>query len=131
MEGNNLPFIKSWEGKLSLHPAAEELLLGLDQSRPVSVLSIVGKYRTGKSFFLNRVVLQRQGFSVGHTINPCTKGLHIWDQPLPGPDSGLTLVVDVEGFGGIDENAAHDSRIFLAALLLSSFLVYNSAGVID
>ena len=45
---------------------------------PLGVISIVGKYRTGKSFFVNRVLLNRSnnnGFSVGPTINPCTKVL--------------------------------------------------------
>lgn len=31
-------------------------------------------YRTGKSYLLNRMILNRQsGFGVGPTINPCTK----------------------------------------------------------
>jgi Guanylate-binding protein, N-terminal domain len=38
-------------------------------------------YRTGKSYLLNRVILNVQkgeGFGVGPTINPCTKGLWMW-----------------------------------------------------
>lgn len=31
----------------------------------------------------------------------------------------------------MDENANHDSRIFLFSLLLSSFFIYNSTGSID
>lgn len=39
-----------------------------------ATLSVVGKYRTGKSYLMNRVLLDRSnGFSVGPTINPCTK----------------------------------------------------------
>ena len=41
------------------------------------------------------------------------------------------LVLDTEGFGGIDEDNNHDSRIFLFSLLLSSFFIYNSVGTID
>lgn len=41
------------------------------------------------------------------------------------------LLVDTEGFGGMDENVNHDSRIFLFSLLLSSFFIYNSQGSID
>ena len=44
-------------------------------------------YRTGKSYLLNRVILNVQkgdGFGVGPTINPCTKGLWMWAQPLIG-----------------------------------------------
>lgn len=47
-------------------------------------MSIVGKYRTGKSFFVNRVLLNQKkgGFQVGPTINPCTKGLWLWKKTI-------------------------------------------------
>jgi hypothetical protein len=41
------------------------------------------------------------------------------------------ILIDTEGFGGMDENINHDSRIFLFSLLLSSFFIYNSVGSID
>ena len=43
------------------------------------VVSVAGMYRTGKSYLINRMLLNRQkGFSVGPTVNPCTKGLWVW-----------------------------------------------------
>lgn len=50
----------------------------------VGVIAVAGKYRTGKSFLLNRVIINTRvgGFGVGPTINPCTKGLWIWTSPL-------------------------------------------------
>lgn len=39
--------------------------------------------------------------------------------------------MDCEGFGGMDESQNHDTRIFLFAMLLSSYFVYNSTGSID
>jgi hypothetical protein len=41
------------------------------------------------------------------------------------------ILIDTEGFGGMDENVNHDSRIFLFSLLCSSFFIYNSVGNID
>ena len=41
------------------------------------------------------------------------------------------IVIDTEGFGGMDENVNHDTRIFLFSLLLSSYFIYNSVGSID
>ena len=41
------------------------------------------------------------------------------------------MVVDSEGIGAFDEDENHDTKIFLLALLLSSFFVYNSMGTID
>lgn len=41
---------------------------------PIGVVSVAGMYRTGKSYLLNRMLLNRSGgFGVGPTINPCTK----------------------------------------------------------
>jgi hypothetical protein len=39
--------------------------------------------------------------------------------------------VDSEGIGAFNEDQNHDTRIFLLALLLSSYFVYNSMGTID
>lgn len=95
----------------------------------------MGKSRTGKSFFVNRVLLncRKAGFQVGPSINPCTKGLWIWKKTIPSStDENLeTILIDTEGFGGMDENSNHDSRIFLFSLLLTSSFIYNSIGNID
>ena len=93
-------------------------------------------YRTGKSYLLNRMLLNRQkGFSVGPTVNPCTKGLWIWSKPIFGTgEKGKRLpmiLIDTEGFGALDEDSNHDIRIFTLSILLSSFFIYNSIGSID
>ena len=82
-------------------------------------------YRTGKSYLLNRMILNRaQGFGVGPSINPCTKGLWMWGSPLIGqtPEGRpvSVVVVDSEGIGGLDEDEDHDIRIFSLAVLLAS-----------
>ena len=103
---------------------------------PVSVIAVVGLYRTGKSFLMNRILLeQSDGFTVGPTVNPCTKGLWLWNEVMTGQDKdGNTvkyLIVDTEGIGALDTNSQHDSIIFSLALLLSSNFIYNSVGSID
>lgn len=40
-------------------------------------------------------------------------------------------MVDSEGIGAFNEDENHDTRIFLLALLLSSYFIYNSMGTID
>ncbi|KAL4442538.1 hypothetical protein ABPG74_006940 [Tetrahymena malaccensis] len=133
-----IPFIvyDQKEG-FQLNKDAENYLNSLPQDRKLGLISIVGKYRTGKSFFVNRVLLDRQkdeqGFQVGPTINPCTKGLWLWKKELQSiEDENMDiLLIDTEGFGGMDENLNHDSRIFLFSLLLSSYFIYNSQGSID
>lgn len=41
------------------------------------------------------------------------------------------FIIDSEGIGAFSEDQNHDTRIFLLALLLSSYFVYNSMGTID
>jgi hypothetical protein len=111
-------------------PQSLQLLKSLSTSS-LHVISVAGKYRTGKSYILNRVLLNRkEGFSVGHTINACTKGLWMWPEliRLEGKDC---LIIDTEGLGSLEEGESTDLKIFLLALLFSSQLIYNSVGSID
>lgn len=82
--------------------------------------------------FLN----QNNGFGVGPSANPCTKGLWIWSKPIvSSQEDGTslnTLIIDTEGLnGGMEEDQNHDIKIFSLAILLSSFFIYNSTGAID
>ena len=116
------------------NPEAKEFLSHI--KGPVGIIAVAGMYRTGKSYLLNRMLLNRStGFGVGPSINPCTKGLWLWGTPLSGfsPDGQPlnVLILDSEGMGGLDEDNNHDLRIFSLAVLLSSFFIYNSVGSID
>lgn len=43
---------------------------------PLAIISVAGLYRTGKSYLLNRMLLNtKSGFGVAPTVNPCTKVL--------------------------------------------------------
>ena len=113
---------------------AKDFLCSIDEK--VAVIAVAGKYRTGKSFLLNRVILNKRssGFGVGPTINPCTKGLWVWSEAIETEYNGekmKILVIDSEGLGAFDEDVNHDTKIFLLALLLSSNFIFNSMNTID
>jgi len=70
---------------------------------------VAGLYRTGKSYLLNRMLLNKSsGFGVGPTVNPCTKGLWIWGSPIKGQTQEGDLInifiIDSEGIGALDED---------------------------
>lgn len=103
---------------------------------PIAVVSVAGMYRTGKSYLLNRMLLNRcNGFGVGPTVNPCTKGLWCWSKTIPGKtvqgESVNVIIIDTEGIGALDEDQTHDTRIFTLAILSASSFIYNSTGSID
>ena len=39
--------------------------------------------------------------------------------------------MDTEGLGSLEEGENSDTKVFLMALLLSSYFIYNSVGSID
>ena len=117
-----------------LNPEIEEMIMPL--SAPLGVISVAGMYRTGKSYLLNRMLLnQNKGFSVGPSINPCTKGLWMWSKTIqahtPEGKPIDVLIIDTEGIGATDEDNNHDNKIMTLAILLSSYFLYNSLGTID
>ena len=101
-------------------------------TRPLAVVSVVGLYRTGKSYLLNRILDAKKeaSFQVSPTVKSCTKGLWIMRPSLAQGDHDV-LVVDTEGLGSLSASTNHDTRVFSLALLLSSMFLYNSSGAIN
>ena len=108
--GKALPFVIYEKEKFIIPNEAKELLSSLTYKN-IGIISLVGKYRTGKSFLLNRVLLNRvqsSGFGVGPSIKPCTKGIWIWSQPLIISNNHCKepfpcFLIDTEGLGAYDE----------------------------
>ncbi|KAM4807323.1 guanylate-binding protein 6-like [Urocitellus parryii] len=101
-------------------------------SQPVIVVAIVGLYRTGKSYLMNRLAGQNCGFPLGSTVQSETKGIWMWCVPHPIKPNHTLVLLDTEGLGDVEKgDPKNDSWIFALAVLLSSTFVYNSMGTID
>ena len=107
-------------------------------SGPVSVVSIVGPCRTGKSYILSRLlgtradITRRTRFHLGHEMDPKTMGIWMWSRPYKCPlqDGTETTIIllDTEGIDAatISATTRGDNQIFTLSVLLSSLLIYNS-----
>lgn len=97
---------------------------------PLIVVAIAGPQRTGKSFLANAIMDRMDGFAIGDSVQPCTKGIWVWGKPLDH-EGQKVVILDTEGLHSIYRGKQLDSAILGIALLLSSVFVYNNFGVID
>ncbi|KAM5256397.1 guanylate-binding protein 3-like [Ctenodactylus gundi] len=110
-----------------------EALKILDKiSQPVVVVAIVGLFRTGKSYLMNRLAGQNHGFPLGSTVQSETKGIWMWCVPHPTKPNHTLVLLDTEGLGDVEKgDPKNDSWIFALAVLLSSAFIYNSLSTIN
>ena len=82
---------------------ARRLLSSLETT--VSVCSVAGVYRTGKSFILNQLAGRDATFDTGSSVQACTKGIWMSIVPLDSGASPNNLVLlDTEGLQSIAQS---------------------------
>ncbi|KAM5256181.1 guanylate-binding protein 2-like [Ctenodactylus gundi] len=122
--------IENTKEQFVVNPEALKILSAITQ--PVVVVAIVGLYRTGKSYLMNKLAGKKKGFSLGSTVQSHTKGIWMWCVPHPTKPDQVLVLLDTEGLGDVEKgDPQNDSWIFALAILLSSTFVYNSMGTID
>ncbi|KAK7797316.1 hypothetical protein U0070_023672 [Myodes glareolus] len=122
--------IENVKGQLIANQEALGILTNIKQ--PLVVVAIVGFYRTGKSYLMNKLSGQKSGFSLGSTVQSHTKGIWMWCVPHPQKEGSTLVLLDTEGLGDVEKgDNQNDCWIFALAVLLSSTFVYNSMGVIN
>ncbi|XP_013401004.1 guanylate-binding protein 1 [Lingula anatina] len=116
--------------KFTINEEAKLCLQNID--KPMSVVAIVGKYRTGKSYLMNRLYGKNSGFDLGSTVQSKTKGIWIWARPHPRDSNRCLLLIDTEGLYDVEKgDSTYDIQLFTLAVLLCNCFVYNSQGTID
>ncbi|XP_006140234.1 guanylate-binding protein 5 isoform X1 [Tupaia chinensis] len=122
--------IENLDEELQVNPEAVKILSTITQ--PLVVVAIVGLYRTGKSYLMNRLAGRTKGFSVGGTVQSHTKGIWMWCMPHPENPNHTLVLLDTEGLGDVEKvDHNKDTQIFALAILLCSTFVYNTKNKVD
>ncbi|CAG5112714.1 Oidioi.mRNA.OKI2018_I69.chr2.g6897.t1.cds [Oikopleura dioica] len=119
---------------------------------PVSVISVTGAFRTGKSFLLNYLLRyltaleneqsedewlgdfdqELEGFKWRRGADPETSGIMAWNkvfviEPIPGQKQAV-LLLDTQGAFDLDSDVKDITLIFALSTMLSSLQIYNVRG---
>ncbi len=130
-ETQQLTYENKSSGKMAsefkLVPEAVRLLESI--SKPVAVVSINGPFRSGKSYFLSRMLGSKETFKLGHTTDVCTRGIWMATSVLECEEFALVLL-DTEGIDATDKsNKSGVTKLLVLTMLLSSMFIYNSTNV--
>ena len=112
--------------RLQLVPLSLQLLETI--KKPVAVLSICGPYRSGKSYFLSRLLGRPGAFQLGHSMQACTRGIWMATSVLECEEYAIVLL-DTEGIDAVGASETTAMSLLTLATLLSSFLIYNSKKI--
>eukprot|EP00300_Choanocystis_sp_HF-7_P006856 c14944_g1_i1.p1 GENE.c14944_g1_i1~~c14944_g1_i1.p1 ORF type:complete len:786 (+),score=213.39 c14944_g1_i1:59-2416(+) len=114
-----------------LEAVSEGLKLLAEMNEPVTIVGIVGPYRSGKSFLMNTLLGDTKGFVVGSSVESTTHGLWLRDTGLRAKDNSRIVFLDTEGFFDKGANDMYDAKIFALTALLSSHVLYNTVNSLD
>ena len=111
---------------LKLVDDAIELLRSI--KTPLAIFSICGPYRSGKSYFISRVLGSPGAFKLGHSMQACTRGIWMATTVLECQEF-TTILLDMEGIDAVGASETMAMSLLTLTMLLSSFLIYNSKKV--
>ena len=111
---------------LQLVETTLELLRSID--KPLAILSICGPYRSGKSYFMSRLLGSPGAFQLGHSMRACTRGIWMATTILECEEFA-TIFLDTEGIDAVGASETMAMSLLTLTTLLSSYLIYNSKKV--
>ncbi|XP_039259587.2 atlastin-2-like [Styela clava] len=150
-----IPIAHDEDGHLQLNLDALKRILSnpLIGDKPISIISVAGQYRTGKSFLLNFFIryLRKNGWKncdwIGNESTKVTdgidwekgteahtKGILMWPEIFVVEDCGndvVVLLMDTQGLFDTDTGSDTNARILSVSTLLSSHQILNIMNRIE
>lgn len=138
--GERLPFLAMDQtGALQLGTGLS-MLKSLDKKVPLSLVSVFGAARTGKSFLLNCLAGKPGLFRCNNQHLPCTKGSdisastnklksiadHVGVKVAAPMANARVAWVDCEGSG--DQDVSYDTKLTMPLLISSKVIIFNHKG---
>ena len=112
-------------GNFQLQIVSESLEMLESIGKPIAPIAICGPYRTGKSYFLSRILGDLEYFKVGHSTEICTRG--IWMATLVLEcDDFVVVFFDTEGISAIGDAEQCSTNFLIISALASSLVIYNT-----
>ncbi|RGB37202.1 guanylate-binding protein [Rhizophagus diaphanus] len=123
-------------GKIAINPAALNILQAIRE--PLAIISVVGSYRRGKSWFANVLHGRHDGFDLGAKVEGCTRGIYMWSPPftLEGKQTDgkiiqkRVIVLDSKGIDDPNQDQNWATKLFILCLAFSSTFIYNINGIV-
>jgi hypothetical protein len=96
--GKAVQLITQQNGKLKLNDESAQLIKNLKGN--IGVISVIGPYRSGKSYIMNRLLNRSDGFELGCTYSSTTRGIWMWNNMIShvneNGDQMNLIVLDTE-----------------------------------
>ena len=114
--------------KIEIH---QDTLKSLENvSGPVSVIAVVGRFRSGKSYFLNKMAKNDTLFETSRKTYSCTKGIWVW-VTHDRASARNVILLDTEGLSDPKKNQQIGSKLFSIASFLTSNIVLFIKDYVD
>lgn len=131
MSYNTEQIIKINNGKIIfLKDKFDEIISKTDKNK-ISILTINGALRSGKSFFLNLLLKNMfpdkdfTSFNWAHGKNINTQGMWILSSPIDFDDDTSLIIIDTQGLYDTSLDIKTTTALFSLSTLISSFQIYN------
>jgi|ERR1712096_145866 len=91
----------------------------------LSICTIIGNSKTGKSFFGNILTDNNTAFKVNDDMNTSTKGLWIYNKLIKVSEDNYMVLIDCQPIDSNKENDNINLKLLLLSVLISSVVIYN------